>query len=83
MLKVNYLPRIAIYTRTILIRGLPGGLGGKGSACSAGDLSLIPRSGDPLEKGMATHSSQYHCLENHIDKEVWWVTVHGVVKSWT
>ena len=30
---------------------------GKESACHAGDLDLIPGQEDPLEKGMATHSS--------------------------
>ena len=30
---------------------------GKESACNAGDLGLIPGWEDPLEKGMATHSS--------------------------
>ena len=30
---------------------------GKESACIGGDLSSIPGLGDPLEKGMATHSS--------------------------
>ena len=30
---------------------------GKESTCNAGDLGLIPGSGDPLEKEMATHSS--------------------------
>ena len=35
---------------------------------------------DPLEKGMATHSS---CLENPMDRGVWWVTIHEVTKSWT
>ena len=30
---------------------------GKESACSAGDLGLIPGSGRYLDKGMATHSS--------------------------
>ena len=34
-----------------------GGSDGKESACDAGDLSSIPRSGRFLEKGMATHSS--------------------------
>jgi len=29
----------------------------KESACNAGHLGLIPGLGDPLEKGMATHSS--------------------------
>ena len=37
---------------------------------------------DPLEKEMATHS-QYPCLENLMDRGVWWATVHGVSKSWT
>ena len=30
---------------------------GKESACNAGDLGSIPGWEDPLEKGMATHSS--------------------------
>ena len=25
----------------------------------------------------------YSCLENPMDRGVWWVTVHGVTKSWT
>ena len=28
---------------------------------------------DPLEKGM-----QYSCLENPMNRRVWWATVHGV-----
>ena len=35
----------------------PGGSDGKASAYKAGDLGLIPGSGNPLEKEMATHSS--------------------------
>ena len=36
---------------------------------------------DPLEKGMATHSS---ILAWRIPwTEAWWATVHGVTKSWT
>ena len=26
---------------------------------------------------------QYSCLENPTDRGAWWVTVHGVAKSWT
>jgi len=37
--------------------GLPWWLRCKESACNARDLGSIPRSGRPLEKGMATHSS--------------------------
>ena len=28
---------------------------------------------DSLEKGMATYSSQYSCLENSMDRGAWWV----------
>ena len=37
--------------------GFPGGSNGKESAWSAGEPSSIPGREDPLEKGMATHSS--------------------------
>ena len=37
--------------------GFPGGLNSKESACNTGDLGLIPEWADPLEMGMATHSS--------------------------
>ena len=36
---------------------------------------------DPLEKGMATHSSIL-AWRIPMDREVWWVTVHGVTKSY-
>ena len=26
---------------------------------------------------------QYSCLGNHVDVGAWWLTVHGVAKSWT
>ena len=37
---------------------------------------------DPLEEGMATHSS---IVAGRIpmDRRAWWATVHGVAKSWT
>ena len=38
---------------------------------------------DPLEKGMATHSSILSCLENSTDREAWCAAVHGVTKSRT
>ena len=39
----------------MLAMGFPCGSAGKESACSAGDLSLIPGTEDPLETGMATY----------------------------
>ena len=35
---------------------------------------------DPLEKGMATHSSIR--LENPMDRGAWWATVYEIAKSW-
>ena len=50
------------------------------NAGAAGDSGLIPglgrspggRNGNPL---------QYSCLENSMDRGVWWVMVHGVAKE--
>ena len=49
---------------------------GKESAYNEGDLGLIPglECGSPL---------QYSCLENSMDREAWWATVHAVAKSQT
>ena len=38
--------------------------------------------GDPLEQGMATHSSIL-AWRIPMDRGVWWATVHGVTKSRT
>ena len=35
---------------------------------------------DSLEKEMATHSSQYSCLENPTDRGAWQATDHGVAR---
>ena len=56
--------------------GLPWWLRGIASAHNAGDSSLIPGSGDQMEKEMATHSST-------IAWKIPWATIHGVAKSWT
>ena len=47
---------------------------------NAGHAGLIPASGDPLEKEMAT-LFQYSCLGNPTDREAWWATVLGVAKE--
>ena len=51
---------------------------GKESTCNAGDLGLE----DPLQKEMATHSSNL-AWENPMDRGAKWATVHGVAKSQT
>ena len=40
------------------------------------DRVLTSGQGDPLEKGMATHSSILP--ENSIDRGAWWSTVHWI-----
>ena len=60
--------------------GFPGGSGGKESACNAGDVGLIPGSGRSPGGGNG-NSLQYSCLENPIDRGVWWAIVHGVTES--
>ena len=42
---------------TPVFLGFPGDSDCKESACNVGDLGLIPGWEDPLEKGIATHSS--------------------------
>ena len=59
---------------------MPGGSAGKESACSAGDLGLIPGLGRfPGEE----HSNplRYSSLENPRDRGAWAATVRGVAES--
>ena len=60
----------------------PGGSDGKDSACTAGDLSSIPRSGRSPGEGNG-NPLHYSCLKNPMDRGAWWATVHGVAKSRT
>ena len=57
-----------------------GGSDCKESACSAGDLGLIPGLGRSPEEGN-DDPLQYCCLENLMDRGAWWAAVHGVAKS--
>ena len=47
-----------------------------------GDLGSIPGLGRSPGEGNG-NPFQYFCLENPMDREAWWATVHGVTKSWT
>ena len=47
-----------------------------------GDMSLIPGLGRSLEEGNG-NPPQFSCLENSMDREAWWATVHEVTKSRT
>ena len=52
------------------------------TACNVGDLGSIPGSGRSPGEGNG-HPLQNSWLENSMDREAWWATVHGVSKSWT
>ena len=58
-----------------LLEIFPDGSDGKESACSAGDLGLIPGSGRAPREGNG-YPLQYSCLENAMDRGAWWATVH-------
>ena len=58
-------------------------LRGKESAYNAGDIGDLGWE-DPLEEGMATHSSILgKFLENQMDRGAWQATIQRVAKSWT
>ena len=66
-------------------RGFPGGAGGEEPAANTEDprdMGLNPESARSPAKGNH-YPLQYSCLENPMDRGVWWATVHGVVKSCT
>ena len=54
----------------------------KNPPANARDLGSIPGSERSPGEGN-DYTLQYCCLENPMDRGAWWVTVHGVIKSWT
>ena len=65
-----------------LLYGFPGGSEDKSSACNEGYLGSISGLGRSPGEGNG-NPLQYSCLENPMDRGVWWATVHGVAKSQT
>ena len=60
----------------LLVKNLPASAGG------ARDAGWIPESG--IYSGVGNGNPlQYSCLENSMDRGIWWTTVHGVAKSQT
>ena len=62
-------------------RGFPGGSEGKESAFNAGDPGAIAGLGRSPGKGNG-YPLQYSCLENSMDREAWWATVHVVAMGY-
>ena len=61
---------------TLVVKNLPANAGDIRDADSIPGWGRSPGGGhsNPL---------QYLCLENPMDRGVWWAVVHGVTKSWT
>ena len=64
------------------VRGFPGSSAGKESACSAGDLGLIPGSGRSPGGGHG-NPLQRSCLENPMDGGARRAAANGVAKGQT
>ena len=63
----------------LLKMDFPGGSMAKNLPASAGDTGSVAGSGGSPGGG---HGSpvQYSCLENPLDREAWWSTIHGVTR---
>ena len=83
--KLKALTQWLTYVYILIKTGLPQWLRMVEPFCNAGDWGPSLGQEDPLEKGMATHSSilQYSCLGDSMDRGAWWATIHGVAESWT
>ena len=78
---VFYWPALKLI-QLIGISGLPQWFNDKESTYSAGDPGLITGSARSPGGGNG-NPLRYSCLENSMERGAWWVTVHGVAKSWT
>ena len=54
----------------------------KNLPANAGDTVSIPELGRSPGEGNG-NPLQYSCLENPMDRGVWWAAVHGIAKNWT
>ena len=71
---------VSIWERVKLDTGFPGGSGGKEPTCNVGDLDSILGWEDPLEEGIATHSSIL-AWRIPMDRGAWQATVQGIAES--
>ena len=74
--------RAIIFAEFHLSKGFPHGSVVKNLPANAGDLGSIPRLGRSPRGGHGT-PLQYSCLENPMDREARWATVHAIANSRT
>ena len=76
---------LRFFSISIMYLGFPGVTSGKGPPCQCRKhkrSGLIPGWGRSPRGGNG-NPIQHPCLENPMDREAWWATVHRVAKSWT
>ena len=78
----NFIVALLQYTFNLIFLDWSIGSEVKASASNAGDRGSIPGLGRSPGEGNG-NPLQYSCLENPMDGEAWWATVHGVAKSQT
>ena len=71
-----------VFALSLYHLGFPGGSDGKESAYNSGNLGSIPGSRRSPGEGNG-NPPQCSCLENPMDREAWWATVHGITQSQT
>ena len=79
---INWYSHRKIIWRRINIYGFPDGSVVKNQRANAGDAGSTPRLGRSPAEGNG-NPLQCSCLENPMDREAWWSTVHGVIESLT
>ena len=79
-----YMPELGLICLCSPVRqhGFPQWLSGKEFACNVGDLVSIPGLGRS-PGGEHSNPLQYSCLENPMDRGVYWATIHRVRNSQT
>ena len=60
----------------LLVKNLPTGVGDTVDTSSLPGLGTCPGGGNG-------NPFQYSCLNDPINRGVWWARVHGLTKSWT
>ena len=59
-----------------MVKNLPANVGDKGKRCQ-----FDPWVGKIPWRGVNGNPLQYSCLENSMDRRIWWATVHGIPES--
>ena len=68
-----------LHTHVCVLLGFPGGSEGKESTCNLEDPGSVAGLGRSSGRGHG-NPLQYSCLENPMDRAVWWAIAHGAAR---